>query len=67
MEMCFLIVEALLFGIVYKIMNLLKQSLIYKIDFIYLAYYDLISTRLINTYFINFEAIIDEKSVQVLL
>lgn len=41
-----------------KVINVLKWSLIYKIDFIYLSSWDVITTRLIYTQPIIFETII---------
>ena len=65
--MYFATVEAFLFGLAYKVVYLLKWSLICKIYFICLSRCDLISTKSIGTYFMTSEAIIGCKGARVLL
>lgn len=65
--MYFATVEAFLFGIAYKVVYLLKWSLICRIHFICPSRCDLISTRSIYTPSMTSEAIIGCRGVRVLL
>ncbi len=67
MLMYFATVKAFLFGIAYKIMYLLKWSLICRIHFIFPSRCDLISTEFIFTRSMTSEAIIGCRDARVLL